>query len=738
MLITSRARLELQQEYVLALEGLRVPPRRDQAGNGSPRHEELESYGSASLFMHSARRVRPHFVMDDHSAANVGEICRLLGGLPLGLELAATWVRAMPLSAIVNQIQQGLDFLAESAPDLAERHRSLNAVFDHSWRMLALAEQRVLRRLAVFRDGFDYAASVAVADATPHTLLSLVDQSWLRFSAMERYDLHPLIHQYLKERLADDAIEETHTRRQHMRYFAQMACRWDEQFWTGEQATVGRIMPLEFANMLVAWRTAVDAFDLAAMHDISKSFNPLGFRMGIRSHLMELCQEARAGLEKWLPAHPDRTSEAAGVLLQLRCFEAGSLVHLGRHIEARSAVEQILNWRQSVRSILAQPDAELDGLYWMLGKVEEAVRNHDAAEEAFRKSAAYGDAEGTHRGRLRAASSIRSLADLNCDRERYDAAEQYAKQAIALFEALGEARFRSDALRTLAQIAYARGEYARADQQFREILDIRRELRDRQGIVRNVHLCGDSAAALGRYHEAARFYEEALDRAEEAGIRAGVASARLGLARIALEDKRYRLAEDQLDRAQTYISQSLEPDIEGRILSCYGDVKLADRNLTSAADAFQAVVDRQPAFGRRSQVDAQCGLARVAIARRDSGEALDHCIAALRTAKQVDVAPAKLQALEVVAELLAHTGQPDLAARLLMQIRDHACAPQWLRRRASAVLAAADSATVRSPKHIADLDAIHRILLPLLEDARAGVQTRGGRLYLDVEPLLLR
>ena len=297
-------------------------------------------------------------MVDDPAAADVGEICRLLGGLPLGLELAASWVRAMPLAAIANQIQQGLDFLAESAPDLHERHRSLNAVFDHSWRMLAPAEQRVVRRLAVFRDSFDYTASVAVAEATPQTLLNLVDQSWLRFSVSERYDFHPLIHQYLNEKLAEDAVEETQTRRRHMTYFAEMACRWDDQFWTGEQATVGQVMPLEFANMLAAWRTAVDTFDLAAMHDISKSFNPLGFRMGNRSHLMELCQEASAGLEKWLPDQPDRTSEAAGVLLQLRCFEAGSLVHLGRHIEARSAVEQILNWRQSVRSILAQPDAE--------------------------------------------------------------------------------------------------------------------------------------------------------------------------------------------------------------------------------------------------------------------------------------------------------------------------------------------------------------------------------------------
>jgi len=44
-------------------------------------------------------------------------------------------------------------FLAASARDLPARHRSLRAVFEHSWNLLTDAERNIMRRLSVFRGG---------------------------------------------------------------------------------------------------------------------------------------------------------------------------------------------------------------------------------------------------------------------------------------------------------------------------------------------------------------------------------------------------------------------------------------------------------------------------------------------------------------------------------------------------------------------------------------------------------
>ena len=100
--------------------------------------------------------------------------------MPLGMELAATWVRLLSCAEIAAELERGLDFLQASTRDLPERHRSMRAVFAHSWQLLDAEEQQVLRRLAVFRGGFTRAAAEQVAGATLAVLAALVDKSLVR------------------------------------------------------------------------------------------------------------------------------------------------------------------------------------------------------------------------------------------------------------------------------------------------------------------------------------------------------------------------------------------------------------------------------------------------------------------------------------------------------------------------------------------------------------------------------
>ena len=142
--------------------------------------------------MQRARRAHVRFeaTLADYPA--IVRICRLVDGMPLGIELAAAWVRTLACDEIAPEIERGLDFLRVSTRDLPARHRSMRAVFDHSWKLLSSEEQTVLLRLTVFQGGFRREAAEVVAEATLAALSALVTKSLIRRSGAGRYDLHDL------------------------------------------------------------------------------------------------------------------------------------------------------------------------------------------------------------------------------------------------------------------------------------------------------------------------------------------------------------------------------------------------------------------------------------------------------------------------------------------------------------------------------------------------------------------
>ena len=161
LIVTSRERLNLQGEWVIELQGLPLPRNADGWKNG----EQLVGFddsAAVALFLQTARRSYAGFTLAPADRAAVARICRLVEGMPLGIELAAAWVRVLPLGEIADEIARTLDFLAASARDLPARHRSLRAVFEHSWNLLTDDERIVMRRLSVFRGGFSRAAAAAV------------------------------------------------------------------------------------------------------------------------------------------------------------------------------------------------------------------------------------------------------------------------------------------------------------------------------------------------------------------------------------------------------------------------------------------------------------------------------------------------------------------------------------------------------------------------------------------------
>src|SRR5262249_10299794 len=146
-------------------------------------------------------RARVGFALSEQNRADVARVCQLVEGMPLGIELAATWVSMLSCQEIAQQIEHNIDFLAVSIRDLPERHRSIRAVFDHSWKLLTLEERQALQRLSVFRGGFTREAAAQVAGASLGGLSALVTKSLLHRTIQGRYDVHELVRQYIGRQL---------------------------------------------------------------------------------------------------------------------------------------------------------------------------------------------------------------------------------------------------------------------------------------------------------------------------------------------------------------------------------------------------------------------------------------------------------------------------------------------------------------------------------------------------------
>jgi predicted ATPase len=135
--------------------------------------------------------------------------------MPLGIELASSWVRALSCEENAAEIERSLDILATSARNVPPRHRNMRAALEHSWNLLTDAERDVFKRLSVFRGGFRKEAAQAVAGASLQTLSALADKSLLRVDAKGRYDVHELLRQYGEEQLVlsgvTDKVHDAHS-----------------------------------------------------------------------------------------------------------------------------------------------------------------------------------------------------------------------------------------------------------------------------------------------------------------------------------------------------------------------------------------------------------------------------------------------------------------------------------------------------------------------------------------------
>jgi serine/threonine protein kinase/tetratricopeptide (TPR) repeat protein len=211
LLITSRERLNLQGEWLYNVQGLPYPDNGSPDGNGE--NSALE------LFFERAKLADAHFAVQEQEREHVVQICQLVEGVPLGIELASVWVSKLSCHEIAGEIEKNLDFLATSMQDVPEKHRSVRAAFNHSWELLGEEQRLIFSKLTVFRGGFLRQAAEVVTGAGLTDLSVLVDKSLLQRDKLGRHDIHQLLRQYAEDKLRAYPEEYDQVRTRHSRFY---------------------------------------------------------------------------------------------------------------------------------------------------------------------------------------------------------------------------------------------------------------------------------------------------------------------------------------------------------------------------------------------------------------------------------------------------------------------------------------------------------------------------------------
>jgi predicted ATPase/DNA-binding XRE family transcriptional regulator len=491
-LVTSRERLNLQSEWVFEVQGLPVPPQ-SQAG-------ELENYSAVELFLRCARRAQQRFTLKPADGPHLAHICRLVDGMPLGIELAATWVRTLSCAEIAHELTRNLDFLATTARDVPQRHRSLRAVFDHSWQWLTDEERTVLGQLSVFRGGFSRAAAAQVAGATLMVLSALLDKSLVRRASTqaERYELHELIRQYAAAKLATAVQHDTQAR--HSSYYLDWLAQRDASLRSNRQKDVLLELTTELDNLHAAWDWAAAQRQSVRLYQAAPT---LWYLWELRSSYAEAETIFRHAVETLQVSGETDESEQLSqqiALYALTAHRAFFSFRLGKSAEAYATL------LECVVRLRAYPDsAALSYTLWYLGVVCWLLGRLAEANETLRECLALARTKGERWYEMLSGYYLGLAVH---EQGSYHEAQRCLSEALALARQLGDMRMISYGLNFLCRTKRALGAHAEVEALLREGLTLARELDDRYGIAMSLHGLAQTAHIQGRLNEAHTMFVE--------------------------------------------------------------------------------------------------------------------------------------------------------------------------------------------------------------------------------------
>lgn len=528
LLVTSRELLNMQAEWLLPIQGLRFPE--------SEKTQNAATFPSLILFALRAQQVDPAFSLEQ-ALEDVVRICQLVEGMPLALELAASWLRILTCSEVVERLHSAVEFLVSHYRDVPARHRSIRAVFDASWQLLSVDQQTIFRRLAVFRGEFDRAAAQAVTGAALPALAALVEKSLLYRMPTGRFSLHELLRQYAERRLSDDT-KHTQLYEAHSTYYADFLAALYADVTAAHQREAERKIRQEIGNIWGAWQWAVDHQrpDLIqkAAYALYQYFR---FNSGYRE-ADEIFRAAAEALTQQV------TVESNQALAELYCYRGWTRVRSGDLATAETLFEQSRTIYETT-GLTPLPGVATDPLTGF-GIIACVRGEYDEARRIGQAALIQNEKRGDPWNQVQAHYVLASAAFAQGD---FDAAEHHARRAHHILDSRGERWMITYTKNLLGNIARTQGRLEQAAKHFHDSYTLYQEFDDREGIARTLNQMGQLAYLQRRYHQAQDMHLQSHRYYLDLGDQGGLGTALCGLGMVATALSEYQTALQYLQQA---------------------------------------------------------------------------------------------------------------------------------------------------------------------------------------------
>jgi predicted ATPase/DNA-binding SARP family transcriptional activator/Tfp pilus assembly protein PilF len=503
ILTTSRERLNLSGEWNIEISGLPYPKRVE--------IEKFKGYDAVQLFLNRARMISPSYVPSEEDRRSIIRICQLVEGMPLAIELSSAWTQSLTCNEIADAIKENLDFLTTSIRDVPSRQRSLRASFNHSWDLLSDEEQEILQKLTVFRGGFLRQAAKTVAGASLSTLSSLLDKSLLRIADRGRYEIHPLLMQFIDEEFRKSLKKWQLVKGIHSRYFSTFLVERTGHLRGAKQDDALVQIGTEIENIRPALQWLVRE---EAVEELGNALDVLRVFYDIRGWYQEgeqVLNKIVECLEDNLPPLDEIDTERVSFLGKALAGQAWFCHRLGHREKATSSLQRCL----SIARKFGLMDIEAD-LVDTQAIIALRQGDYQKAEKLFQESLAIWRELGNCWWQ---AAELSCLTHVARSQDRLLEAKQFSENALTMFRESGSQWGIAGALNARGTITRELGEYEHAKQCHHEALGISREIGYKYGIARASLGLGQVAAQLGNFDQAKKHCQMSLVTFSELGKR---------------------------------------------------------------------------------------------------------------------------------------------------------------------------------------------------------------------------
>lgn len=532
-MVTSREPLRIPGENIFELHGLGFPSGKDL--------EDLESFSAIQLFVRSARRSIPDFSLTPENRKSVARICELVDGLPLGIELAASWLRILGPEEIVKEIEASTHFLESTDAQHPERHRSLRVVFQNSWNLLSEKEQSIFASLSIFRGGFTREAGEQITGIDLVVLSSLMNRSLIsRVGSL--YVVHEVLRQFAYEKMTELSGLKDKIEKKYIEYYADFLRSSAGRLRSSVQAQSLAELEEQDGNIRNAWKKAVEKHQIHALESMEDG---LGLYFDIRgwfSEGQELFGEAVFSL---LSDKYEARENTRGLIAALRAREGWFYLRRGKFSEAQSLFEKALEAQHQLK----YSERELAVTYLYMG-IHAYLSGENAIARSYLEKSLSGFIKNENNWGM--AEALRNLGFTTVRLGFVEDAKIILQESIEIYGMIGDRRGISLTLDGLGKIALMQGDLEEANRSFMESLEIQEAVSDRWSSAGSLWELGNIALKKRNNEVARSYFEKSLLIYRETGDEWGVI----------------------------------------HLLNCLGEVDLASGNLTKARNNFIMALGR--------------------------------------------------------------------------------------------------------------------------------------------------